>query len=181
MILFSSAAPTSYRFNFPGTYRIVCENDPSFQATVSVPSVPTPQSLLPLLYSHVALMIAAFGVLLPVGGFLAHHQVKLVHKVVQPLGVLLGLIGLVLVVVYVQLTHGRHFKPLIHAVVGLVLLLLAAVGMPLLLFRKERTWHKKCGQIVVFFGLANVLLVSFFFEIPDQTLCCVTVYSVSVC
>lgn len=152
---------TSYKFNTPGNYRIVCESDPSLQAVVIVvTTTPHRQLFLPLLYSHAALMMAAFGVLLPVGGFLAHHQVKLVHKVVQPLGVLLSLVGLVLVVVYVQLTNGRHFRPLLHTVLGLALLLLAALGMPLLLLRKERTWHKKCGQIVVFFGMANVLLVS---------------------
>lgn len=106
-------------------------------------------------------MIAAFGVLLPVGAFMAHHQVKLVHKVVQPLGLLLALVGLVMVIVYVQLTNGKHFRPLIHAVLGLALLILAVLGMPILLLKKQRTWHKKCGQIVVFFGMANILLVSF--------------------
>ncbi len=154
---------TSYQFNSPGNYLVTCERDTSLQAAVIVmgtPSPPLQNNLLPLLYTHAALMATAFGVLLPIGAFLAYNKVKLAHKIVQPLGIMLALIGFVLVIVFVQFTHGKHFRYLIHSLLGLVLLLLATLVMPLLLLRKPRTWHKKTGQIVTFFGMGNVLLVS---------------------
>ena len=151
----------SHQFTAPGTYQIICREDTSLNVTIVVTETSSapPSRLLPLLYTHAALMAAAFGFLLPLGAFLAYNKAKLAHKVIQPVGLVLALIGFVLVVVYVQLSHGLHFRYLIHSVVGLVLLIMA-LGMPLLLLKKPRVWHKKTGQVVVFFGMGNILLVS---------------------
>lgn len=125
----------------------------------------------PLLYTHAAVMGMVFGVLLPLGAFLAHHRVLLVHRVLQPIGLLLATVGLVLVVVYVELSGGKHFAHLVHGVVGLVLLIAAVLGMPALILlpmvkaverkvKNMRTWHRRCGHVVAFFGMGNVLVVS---------------------
>ena len=122
-----------------------------------------PGQYSPMLYTHAALMGITFGILLPLGAFLAHHEKFLIHKVTQPTGLLLALIGFVMVLVYVSLAHGQHFRFLIHGVVGLALLLLALLVMPALLLHKPwRKWHRRCGHVVAFFGMGNVLLVSSF-------------------
>lgn len=119
------------------------------------------QKYIQLLYTHVAIMSAVFAVLLPVGAFLAYHQITLAHKITQPIGIVLSLIGFVMVIVYVQLSHGNHFRYLIHGVIGLALLIMVLFVMPLLLVTKcSRNWHHKVGHIIAFFGMGNILLVS---------------------
>jgi len=156
-----------------GSYEIYCTEDNSLRASVVVVNNTAtetqdgPGQYSPVLYTHAALMGITFGILLPLGAFLAHHEKFLIHKVTQPTGLLLALIGFVMVIVYVSLAHGQHFRFLIHGVVGLALLLLALLVMPaLLLYKPLRKWHRRCGHVVAFFGMGNVLLVSSFSGCP---------------
>ena len=104
-------------------------------------------------------MILTFGVLLPVGAFMAHNRKHLVHKLMQPATTVLGLAGLALAVAYVQMTSRAHFRQTVHAVVGVVVLALT-LATPLLLARVQwRRWHRGCGHIIIGLGIANVLLV----------------------
>ena len=114
-----------------------------------------------LLYAHAAAMILAFGVLLPVGAFMAHGQRPFVHKLTQPTGIAVGLAGLAMIVAYVQVTSRAHFRLTVHAVVGVVILALS-LATPLLLVRIQwRRWHRGCGHVITCLGLANILLVRF--------------------
>ncbi len=118
-------------------------------------------TLHPLLYTHVALMAAAFGVLFPLAAFLYYHGVSLAYKIIFPVGVVLALCGVVLIAVYVELTGGAHFRFFLHSSVGVALLGLAMLVMPLLLLhRKTRVYHVRASHILAFFGMGNVLLVS---------------------
>lgn len=167
-------AGTSLELTEEGDYRLHCKENESIYATVAVaaPSADEITRYRPLLYSHASIMGVVFGILLPLGAFLAHHRVLLVHRVLQPIGIVLALVGLVLVVVYVELSERKHFGKLVHAVTGLGLLISAVVVTPSLILlpsvkalqfggrlRFERAWHKRSGQIVVFFGIGNVLVV----------------------
>ena len=153
-------------------YKLFCEeedNSSNILATILVGNVSLSRSnetdrsqkYIELLYIHVAIMGAVFGVLFPVGAFLAYHQITLAHKFTQPIGIAMALVGFVMVVVYVQLSHGDHFRYLIHGVIGLALLIMVLFVMPLLLVsERSRKWHHKVGHIIVFFGMGNILLVS---------------------
>ena len=120
----------------------------------------TQDVLKPILYSHAAVMGIVFGVLLPIGAYMAYHYFTIVHLVIQVISVVGALVGLVLVVVYAQLSHEQHFRCPIHSVVGLGLVLLVLVAPVLRVHRRLTRYHRKLGQIVTFFGMANVLLVS---------------------
>lgn len=157
----ASSSTSSFQFTEPGSYEVYCTEDTSLNASIKVIEMQVEDPYRPLLYTHAALMGVTFGVLLPLGAFLAHHQKFTVHKITQPIGILLALAGFVMVLVYVSLSHGRHFRFLIHGVVGLALLLLTFLLMPTLLLHKPwHKWHKRCGHVIAFFGMANVLLVS---------------------
>lgn len=172
---------TQHQFHKVGTFRLSCQAEeidalitvsepvssrPSILASsdannCSNSSISDQSHLLPLLYTHVALMAAAFGVLFPVGAFLHYHGVAMAYKILLPVGIVLSLCGLVLVLVYVELAGKSHFYSPIHGALGLALLLMAVVGMPLLLLhKKSRLYHFRMGHIVSFFGMGNVLLVS---------------------
>lgn len=116
--------------------------------------------LKPILYSHAAVMGIVFGVLLPIGAYMAYHYFTIVHLVIQIISVIGALVGLVLVLVYAQLSHEQHFRFPIHGVVGLALVLLVMVAPFLRVHKRLTRYHRKLGQIVTFFGMANVLLVS---------------------
>lgn len=140
-----------------------CTNRPATRAAIRIitlaSSQPASQQYLPLLYAHAAAMILAFGVLLPLGAFMAHSQKHLVHRLMQPTGTALGLAGLALVVAYVQMTTRAHFRQTVHAVVGVVVLTMT-LTTPLLLVRVQwRRWHRGCGHVITCLGIANVLLV----------------------
>lgn len=147
-----------------GRFLLSCEDDDEVSATIVVAEGPEEEKdthLRPLLYTHAALMAAAFGVLLPVAAFLYYQGVTLGYKVLLPVVMVLALGGLVLVVVYVQLTSRGHFDYFIHGVVGVTLLVLIWLVMPLLLLhRKLRVYHFRLGHMVAFFGMGNILLVS---------------------
>lgn len=166
---------SSYQFNEPGKFEIVCQEDDELRALILVDyghSTNTSEAegatemaavrdtLLPLLYSHAAVMGITFGILFPVGAYMAYHYFTTVHIVLQAISMIGTVSGLVLVVVYVELTHEHHFRFPIHGVVGLALILLVLIMPFLRLHRRVREYHHKLGQIVAFFGMANVLLVS---------------------
>lgn len=112
-----------------------------------------------MLYTHAAVMGTIFGVILPIGAYLAFQYFAVAHFIIQVISLIGGLAGLVIVVTYVELTHKHHIRFPIHGVVGLSLLLLMVV-MPFLRVHKNlKTCHHRLGHIVVFFGMANVLLV----------------------
>ena len=112
-----------------------------------------------MVYTHAAVMGTIFGVVLPIGAYLAYQYFAIAHFVIQLISLVGGLAGLVIVVTYVELTHKHHIQFPIHGVVGLALLLLM-VTMPFLrVHKKLRKYHRRLGHVVVFFGMANVLLV----------------------
>lgn len=151
-----------------GSFVLSCQDDDEVAVTIIVGEVgemseeeDDTSHLRPLLYTHAALMATAFGVLFPVAAFLYHHSVTLGYKILLPIAMVLALCGLVLVVVYVQLTSREHFDFLVHGAVGVALLVLALLVMPLLLlFKKSRVYHFRLGHVVAFFGMGNVLVVS---------------------
>lgn len=112
-----------------------------------------------MIYTHAAMMGTIFGVVLPIGAYLAYQYFAIAHFVIQLISVFGALAGLVIVVVYVELTHKHHIQFPIHGVIGLALLLLMMVMPFLRLHKKLKTYHHKLGHIVVYFGMANVLLV----------------------
>eukprot|EP00731_Ephydatia_muelleri_P027893 Em0019g766a len=166
---------SSYTFDSNGDFLLQCSKIPATRAAIRVVSscsssssssnsnsnssqAQSTASYLPLLYAHAAAMILTFGVLLPVGAFMAHNRKHLVHKLMQPATTVLGLAGLALVVAYVQMTSRAHFRQTVHAVVGVVVLALT-LATPLLLARVQwRRWHRGCGHIIIGLGIANVLL-----------------------
>lgn len=161
------AGVTRHRFEEAGSFVLSCSDDEDVATTIVVAEPAKEEAenkrLHPLLYTHVALMAAAFGVLLPVAAFLYYHGVSLGYKVLLPIVMVLATCGFVLVVVYVQLTSRKHFHYFIHGVVGVALVALVLLGMPLLLVhQKLRVFHFRLGHAVAFFGMGNVLLVSTF-------------------
>lgn len=154
---------TRHRFEEAGSFVLSCSDDEDVATTIVVAEPAKEEAenkrLHPLLYTHVALMAAAFGVLLPVAAFLYYHGVSLGYKVLLPIVMVLATCGFVLVVVYVQLTSRKHFHYFIHGVVGVALVALVLLGMPLLLVhQKLRVFHFRLGHAVAFFGMGNVLL-----------------------
>lgn len=112
-----------------------------------------------MIYTHAAVMGITFGIALPIGAYLAYQYYVIAHFVIQLFSLIGGLTGLIVVVVYVELTHKRHIRFPIHAVVGLALLLLMIIMPALRVHKNLRNHHHKLGHIVVYFGMANVLLV----------------------
>lgn len=157
------AGVTRHQFQEVGSFLLLCEEDKELSATIIVAEGAEEEDthLRPILYTHAALMAAAFGVLLPVAVFLYYQGVILGYKVLLPIAMILALGGLVLAVVYIQLTSRDHFNYFIHSAVGVTLLVLVLLAMPLmLLHRKLRVYHFRLGHMVAFFGMGNVLLVS---------------------
>lgn len=165
-----TAGVTQHRFQEAGRFVLSCLENATVTVTIIVRdgeevaaagSDENTQRLAPLLYTHVALMAAAFGILFPVAAFMYYHRVALAYKIIIPFAILLALCGFVLILVYVELTTMEHFHFLVHGVLGLALLILAVLVMPLLLLhKKSRVFHFRLGHIVSFFGMGNVLLVS---------------------
>lgn len=160
---------SSYQFNNPGTFEIVCQDNNELRAMINVGNssenathseIIVDNKLMPLVYSHAAVMGVTFGVLLPIGAYMAYHYFVVVHVVIQIISIIAAMIGFVIIVTYVEVTHKTHFRFPIHGVVGLALILLVLIMPFLRLHRRVRQYHHKLGQIMAFFGIANVLLVS---------------------
>lgn len=124
-----------------------------------------------LVYTHAALMAISFAVLIPFGAILAHFKLPVAHMIIQPLALALSCIALILAVVYKEMNHETHFNQP-HSIVGLILLVVAIIVLPGLklsvvapITEKWRKivsiWHKRLGTIAVFFGIFNIVLVSF--------------------
>ncbi len=170
-LYFTGSGVDYYLFKEPGSYEVYCTLDSSISCQVTVVDGENTtvnsddddeekDRYKAVIYIHAGLMALSFGVLLPLGAFLAHYRVLLVHKITQPLGILLAISGFVFAIVYVELNGREHFDELIHGVLGLVLVLLVLLVMPALLIRRKwRCWHRRCGHIIAFFGMGNVLLV----------------------
>lgn len=115
-----------------------------------------------LLFSHASIMSVSFGILIPVGALLAANGSPFAHKIVQPGGIVLALVGYGLVLAYLEVEEKGHFNT-VHSCVGFCLVLVIIL-MPLIRLRKElHHIHKKCGVVIVFYGMTNVLLVSMFY------------------
>lgn len=111
-----------------------------------------------LLFSHASIMSVSFGILFPVGALLAANGSPFAHKIIQPGAIILSLIGYGLVLAYIEVEKKNHFNTM-HSFVGFFLVLLMVV-MPFMRLRRELHYiHKKCGVIIVFYGMTNVLLV----------------------
>ena len=114
-----------------------------------------------LLFSHASVMSVSFGVLLPVGAMLAASGSPFAHKIFQPGGIVLAIVGYGLVLAYIEVEEKRHFNT-VHSFVGFFLILLILV-MPFIRLRRElHHIHRKCGVVIVFYGMINVLLVRIF-------------------
>lgn len=114
-----------------------------------------------LLFSHASIMSVSFGILMPVGALLAANGSPFAHKIVQPGGIILSLVGYGLVLAYIEVEEKSHFNTS-HSVVGFFLVLLIFL-MPFMRLRRELHYiHKKCGVVIVFYGMTNVLLVRIF-------------------
>lgn len=115
-------------------------------------------------------MFVTFGIILPLGAFLASVKQLIAHVILQICGQIATTLGLILGLVYVQLNHGnlQHFSQL-HSIIGLFIIFLVLILQPFLkvissvkLLKKEgKIWHKRLGIAVVFFGLSNIFIVSF--------------------
>ena len=116
-----------------------------------------------LLFSHASIMSVSFGILIPVGALLAANGSPFAHKIVQPGGIILGLVGYGLVLAYLEVEEKGHFNT-VHSCVGFCLVLVVIL-MPFIRLRRElHHIHKKCGVVIVFYGMTNVLLVSIFYS-----------------
>ncbi len=77
-----------------------CEEDAGFSATIVVQddqaTMVATNQFLPLLYAHTALMIAAFGVLLPIAVFLYYLKQTVAYLTLLVVSWVLALCGLVL-------------------------------------------------------------------------------------
>ncbi len=149
-------------------FELACQQDGDLTARINVSYLENASEassnildskLKPMLYTHAAVMGTIFGVVLPIGAYLAYQYLAVAHFVIQVISLVGGLAGLVIVVTYIELTHKNHIQFPIHGVVGLGLLVLMVV-MPFLRVHKNlKKYHHRLGHIVVFFGMANVLLV----------------------
>ena len=159
---------SSYQFNEPGIFEIVCMEDDQLRTLINVGNITMTsvkistanEGLEPILYSHASVMGLVFGVLLPIGVYAAYHYFTILGIVIEVISVIGSLVGLVLIVVYAELSNNQHFRFPIHGVVGLALVLLLLVLPFLRVHRRVARYHRKLGQVVAFFGMANVLLVS---------------------
>lgn len=176
-------------FNNVGVYQLTCQDNCSVLATITVIEEGTTNynstlaqlyqdvlnnsceatSLKELIYTHAGIMGFTFGIILPLGALSAHMNLWIVHVITQPIGLLLAVIGFAMTIAYRTVNAQPHFNS-IHSILGLVLLLASLLQPTLrlvvcapikakweILFKG---WHKRLGAAIVFFGLANVFLVS---------------------
>ena len=168
-------------FNTPGVYYLRCQGNCTLLANITVlqednanasllPTCTSQTRLNELIYSHAAIMAFTFGLLLPLGALLASCKIHLAHMIVQPLGLLLAIVGLALSVTYMTVNNKDHFQQL-HSIFGFVLILVASLIQPVMRLlilapvkdaweSRFSAWHKRLGVAIVFFGMSNVFLVS---------------------
>lgn len=188
-LLFSHAVTDqSYVFTTPGVYYLRCQGNCTLLANITVlqegnantsllPTCTRQTRLNELIYSHAAIMAFTFGLLLPLGALLASCKIHLAHMIIQPLGLLLAVVGLALSVTYMTVNNKDHFQQL-HSIFGFILILVAALIQPVMRLlilapvkdaweSRFSAWHKRLGVAIVFFGMSNVFLVSVNFTITS--------------
>lgn len=161
----------SWTFNECGIHHYFCEIHPSMAGKVIVGGVEADLSPAgsyhPFAIAHGSLMFIAFGAFLPFGGFLAVSGRMRAHYVCQITGLCMALAGFVMILYFNATVQKRHFGH-IHGVIGMVLISMAFVIQPLAVFlgfrkklksaRMFLSLHRRNGQMLVFFGIANVFM-----------------------
>ena len=164
-----------HTFNQTGVYQLYCNKNCSrLLATITVLSNGTETveeaSHKEIIYAHAVVMVLTFAAILPLGALLANLKKPIIHMIVQPLGLVLAIIGLLLAVVYKELNESTHFDTL-HTIFGLILMVVAVLALPALKFSvmspvREKwkklvtLWHKRLGLVAVFSGIFNIFLVN---------------------
>jgi hypothetical protein len=98
----------------------------------TTPPRETYQDMRYLITVHAGLMFFAFGILLPIGGFLATNKHLTYHKWFQISGLICAGISYVFAFYFAQI-NGGHFK-FSHGYLGVILLLMALIGQPLFVY-----------------------------------------------
>jgi PAS domain-containing protein len=111
--------------------------------------------------AHAFCMFFAFGIILPIGGYMAASARFKWHYILQISGLALSVAGYVLGYTYSGKFNG-HFNHL-HGYCGIVLLALAWGLQPITVYlgtyyTQFRHLHRRNGQILVFFGIANIFM-----------------------
>lgn len=109
-----------------------------------------------LIEVHAACMFSAFGVILPIGAFLAYTGFHKRHIFFQVTGVCVGVVGGIFAIVFVQKTTGHHLSNP-HHLMGVFILFLAAIVQPTAILKKNRAIHHKNGAAIIGFGLMNII------------------------
>lgn len=99
----------------------------------------------PIRMAHGSLMFIGWGVFLQFGAFMARYGKKLpkvggvpawffIHRLFQPLGYLIALIGFIIAIVFTQQGGGPHFAG-VHQALGLTTMILGLVQLAIVPFR----------------------------------------------
>ena len=165
-----------YTFNQSGVYHLYCNRDCKKLATVTVldnngaENGSKEAKHKEIIYIHAVVMVFSFAVILPLGALLANLKKPIIHMILQPLGMILAIIGLIMAVAYKEFNETTHFNRL-HTIFGLLLMIVAIIAQPALKFSvmspmREKwkklvtLWHKRLGLVAVFSGIFNIFLVS---------------------
>jgi hypothetical protein len=95
---------------------------------------------------HGACMFFAFGVLFPVGAFLAHIDHKQLHRILMSIGVVVALVGAVNIFVYIN--EGRHLQNT-HSALGFMLLGSIVIMQPFLMVSGLISFHRTSKWLAV--------------------------------
>lgn len=110
-----------------------------------------------LIYAHAACMGLAFGLMFPIGAFLAYTGHHKIHIPIQLTSLAIAVTGFILIVTSIESRGGSHFdNP--HSVAGLIILIAAFFLQPVAIYFRQREVHHKNGSFVVLSGMMNVFL-----------------------
>ena len=153
---------SEFIFQETGTFVLYCLEDQGFNASIVVQGAqPTSAKYLPLVYTHVALMMASLGVLFPIAVFLYYLKLKLAYLILYSISWILCLCGFVVIIVYIQLTDRHYFQHVIHAALSYPLTFVFLVSLPLLLVHNKLVpFHRRLGHVTMALGITNVITVS---------------------
>jgi len=154
---------SEFLFQEAGTFVLYCQEDQEFNATIVVIQdiQPTSVTYRPLLYTHVALMMAAFGVLFPIAVFLYYLKLKLLYLIFLSISWIICFCGFVVIIVYIQLTDKHYFQHVIHAALSYPVSFGFLVVLPLLLVHKKlQPYQRRLGHVTMVIGVTNVVAVS---------------------
>lgn len=105
---------------------------------------------------HGFCMFTAFGVLFPVGGFLAYLGYHRQHIACQSCGLVVALAGACLSIVFT--TAGHRKVDNIHGVVGIALLVMTIIIQPVAIRLSWAPTHRRNGAAIALIGLSNCFL-----------------------